>query len=156
MLLDFQDIFALTEEEVGLTDFVQHNIDTGDARPIKTRPCRLPLAQQALADSAIEEMLKVGIIKPSDSPWASGVVMFNKKRSSKMKFCVDYRPLNSLTKKDLYSLPRINESLDLVFWLILVLLLRPAQWILASFPQPLSQTKDCFLHRHWVVAVSSP
>lgn len=151
MLLEFQDIFALTEEEVGLTDFVQHNIDTGDARPIKTRPRRLPLAHQALA--AIEEMLKVGTIKPADSPWASGVVMVNKKRSSKITFCVDYRPL---TKKDLYPLHHINESLDLVFWLILVLLLRPAQWILASFPQPLSQTKDCFLHRHWVVAVSSP
>lgn len=68
VLLECQDIFALTEEEVGLTDLVQHDIDTGDARPIKTRPRRLPLAHQAAADSAIEEMLRTGIIEPSDSP----------------------------------------------------------------------------------------
>ncbi|KAI3375969.1 hypothetical protein L3Q82_016500 [Scortum barcoo] len=59
-------------------------------------------------------MLKAGIIEPSDSPWASGVVMVNKKKSTKMRFCVDCRPLNSVTKKDSYPLPRIDESLDLV------------------------------------------
>lgn len=42
LLLKFKDIFALTEEEVGLTHLVQHDIDTGDALPIKTRPRRLP------------------------------------------------------------------------------------------------------------------
>lgn len=114
VLSEFQNIFALTEEEVGLTHLVQHEIDTGDARPIKTRPRRLPLAHHAAADSAIDEMLKAGIIEPSDSPWASGVVMVNKKKSPKMRFCVDYRPLNSVTKKDSYPLPRIDESLDLV------------------------------------------
>ncbi|KAI4872517.1 hypothetical protein NFI96_007455 [Prochilodus magdalenae] len=114
VLWEFKDIFALTEEEVGLTHLVQHEIDTGDARPIKSRPRRLPLAHQAAADSAIEEMLRTGVIEPSDSPWASGVVMVNKKKSPKMRFCVDYRPLNSVTKKDSYPLPRIDESLDLV------------------------------------------
>lgn len=68
VLLEFEDIFALAEDEVGLTHLVQHDIDTGDARPIKTRPRRLPLAHQAAADGAIEEMLRAGIIEPSDSP----------------------------------------------------------------------------------------
>ncbi|KAI3360380.1 hypothetical protein L3Q82_002248 [Scortum barcoo] len=111
LLWEFKDIFALTEEEVGLTHLVQHEIDTGGARPIKTRPRRLPLAHQAAADSAIDEMLKAGIIEPS------GIIeltMVNKKKSTKMRFCVDYRPLNSVTKKDSYPLPRIDESLDLV------------------------------------------
>lgn len=84
--LEFLNIFALTVEEVGLTNLVQHDIDTGDALPIKTRPHRLPLAHQAAADCAIEEMLRAGTIEPL------------KKRSSKMRFCVDYRPLNSVTK----------------------------------------------------------
>ena len=44
VLSEFKDIFALTESEVGLTHLVQHEIDTRDARPIKTRPRRLPLA----------------------------------------------------------------------------------------------------------------
>lgn len=59
-------------------------------------------------------MLTAGIIEPSESPWASGVVMVNKKKSQRMRFCADYRPLNSVTKKDSYPLPRIDESLDLV------------------------------------------
>lgn len=67
MLWEFRDIFALTEEEVGLRHLVRHEIYTGDARPIKTRPRRLPLAHQAAADSAIEEMLRTGKIEPSDS-----------------------------------------------------------------------------------------
>ncbi|KAI3361646.1 hypothetical protein L3Q82_002011 [Scortum barcoo] len=126
--LEFKDIFALTEEEVGLTHLVQHEIDTGDSRPIKTHPHRLPLAHQAAADSAIDEMLKAGIIEPSDSPWASGVVMVNKKKSTKMRFCVDYRPLNSVTKKDSYPLPPHRRVSGLGVWLILVLLIGSAQW----------------------------
>lgn len=70
MLVKFQNIVVLTEEEVGLIHLVQHNINTGDARPIKTYP-GLPFALQAVADNAIEEMVRAGIIKPSDSPWAS-------------------------------------------------------------------------------------
>ncbi|TKS65717.1 Retrovirus-related Pol polyprotein [Collichthys lucidus] len=102
------------QEGVGLTHLVQHEIDTSDARPIKTRQCQLSMRHQAAADIAIDEMLNTGIIEPSDSPWASGIVKVNKKRSPKMRFCVDYRPLNSVTKKDSYPLPRIDESLDLV------------------------------------------
>lgn len=79
LLEEFRDIFALTDDEVGLTHLVQHAIDTGDAHPIKTRPHRLPLVHQAAADSAIEEMQRAGIIEPSDSPWASGVVLVKKK-----------------------------------------------------------------------------
>ena len=89
VLSEFKDIFALTDSDVGLTHLVQHEIDTGDAQPIKTRPRRLPMAHRGAADSAIEEMLETGIIEPSDSPWASGVVMVSKKRSHKMRFCVD-------------------------------------------------------------------
>lgn len=86
--MEFKDIFALTEEEVGLTHLVQHKFDTGDARPIKTHPRRLPLAHQAAADSVINEMLTAGIIEPSDSPWASEVVTVNKKKNQRMRFCV--------------------------------------------------------------------
>lgn len=145
VLWEFKDIFALSEEEVGLTHLVQHEIDTGDARPIKTRPRRLPLAHQAAADSAIEEMLEAGIIEPSDSPWASGVVMVNKKKSPKMRFCVDYRPLNSVTKKDSYPLPRIDESLDLVAgssWFS-SLDLRSGYWQVPLSPEARPKTAFC-------------
>ncbi|KAL7868740.1 hypothetical protein SRHO_G00101240 [Serrasalmus rhombeus] len=157
VLREFKDIFALTEGEVGLTHLVQHEIDTGDAKPIKMRPCRLPLAHQAAADSAIEEMLRAGIIEPSDSPWASGVVMVNKKKSQKMRFCVDYRPLNSVTKKDSYPLPRIDESLDLVSgssWFS-SLDLRSGYWQVPLSPDAKPKTAFCTGRGLWHFRVLS-
>ena len=56
-------------------------------------------------------MLEQKIIQPSNSPWASPIVLVRKKDSS-WRFCVDYRKINSITRKDAYPLPRIDESLD--------------------------------------------
>ena len=56
-------------------------------------------------------MLKTGVIKPSKSPWASPIVLVRKPDNS-IRFCIDYRKLNSVTIKDSYPLPRIDDSLD--------------------------------------------
>ena len=110
-LLEYADVFSSGPEDIGLTDAVEHTIDTGDSRPIRLPPRRLPIAKQQCEAEEVSKMLKRGVIEPSSSPWASPVVLVTKKDGS-TRFCVDYRKLNDVTRKDAYPLPRIDDTLD--------------------------------------------
>ena len=111
LLDEYRDIFAVHPEELGRTDLVQHHIETGDHPPIRSRPYRVPHAQKETIEKHIEDMLSRDVIQPSTSPWASPVVPVPKPDGSS-RFCVDFRKLNSITKKDSYPLPLISESLE--------------------------------------------
>lgn len=92
-LLQYSDIFVGPDGELGRTDLTAHKIDTGDAKPIKLTPRRLPIFQRDVAEHEIESMLQKEVIKPSNSPWASPMVLV-KKKDGLTRFCVDYRRLN--------------------------------------------------------------
>ena len=81
-------------------------IDTGHAVPK-----RQPFSVNQEIAKLLRDMQESGVIQPSESPWASPVVLVRKKDASH-RFCVDYRGLNSLTKPDTYPLPRIDDLLD--------------------------------------------
>nr|XP_055054004.1 uncharacterized protein LOC129439426 [Misgurnus anguillicaudatus] len=104
-------IFSTSPSDVGQTQLVQHCINTGNAPPIRQRARRLPVSRQTAAEHCLEEMRAAGVIEPSESPWASPVVLVPKKGGS-WRFCVDFRRLNEVTVKDSYPLPRVDESLD--------------------------------------------
>ena len=59
----------------------------------------------------VQQMLTSGVIRPSNSPWASPVVMVKKKDGS-LRFCVDFHQLNASTIKDAHPLPRIDDLLN--------------------------------------------
>ena len=111
LLIKFQDIFLGPDGKLGRTDIVKHTIDTGDSKPIKIPPRRVPLKQKEIIDQEIDKMLKDDIIEPSDSPWSSPVLLCLKKDLS-WRFCIDFRGVNKVIRKDAYPLPRIDSSLD--------------------------------------------
>ena len=113
VVLTFDHLFALNSSELGCTSALTHQINTGDHPPVKQAPRRVPFALRGKVCQVVKEMLEQDVIQPSSSPWASPVVLVTKKDGS-TRCCVEYRKLNSLTKMDVYPLPRIDDSLDLL------------------------------------------
>ena len=105
------NIFMLDDSELGCTSLVQHSIDTGDHHPVKQQPYRTPVIYREKIEKMVADMQKQGVVRPSKSPWASPIVLVPKKDGS-LRFCVDFRQLNALTKKDVYPLPRVEDILD--------------------------------------------
>ena len=77
--------------------------------PIKQPARRLPFVHREQLSNMIDDLNR-GIIQPSSSPWFSLVVLVPKKDSS-LRLCINYRRLNSVTRKDVYPLPRIVDTL---------------------------------------------
>ena len=113
LVLEYAQLFALNPSELGFTDVVQHTIDTGDSRPLRQLPRRIPFALRGKVEEMVEDMLERGVIQHSKSPWASPIVLVAKKDGT-THFCVDYRQLNAVTKMDVFPLPRVDDSLDLL------------------------------------------
>lgn len=111
LLTEYQDVFSTGEFDIGHTDLIRHSIDTQGAHPIRQRLRRSSPEQRTEVERQVKELKERGLIQPSDSAWASPVVLVGKKDGSK-RLCIDYRKLNELTVKDAYPLPRIDDSLD--------------------------------------------
>ena len=112
LFLDHQNVFAKDEFDIRQTNLVEHTIDTGDSRPVKQPPRRMPLAFAGEDHKAIEKFTKQGGIRPSTSPWASPLVMVRKKTGD-VRPCVDFRRLNSLTlNSNALPIPRIQDSIN--------------------------------------------
>ena len=113
LLLNNQEVFGTKEEPFGRTDLVKHDIVTDGSQPIKQHMRRIPFHLRPEADKEVSKMLNAGVIEPSSSPWAAPVVLVRKKDGT-IRYCIDYRKLNDVTKKDSYPLPRIDDSLDVL------------------------------------------
>ena len=105
------DLFSATSLDVGSTNTVLHGIPLVDPTPFRMPYRRIPPAQYQEVRNHLEELKASGIIEPSQSPFASPVVIVRKKDGG-IRLCVDYRKLNSRTVRDAFPLPRIEDSLD--------------------------------------------
>jgi len=110
-LHEYADVFSIGKLDLGETSLAAHQIDTGDARPMRQTLRRQRHHLLDKIDENVQDMLKAGVIEPSCSPWTSNLVVVAKKDGS-LRFYVDYRKLNSVMRRDAYPLPRIDECLD--------------------------------------------
>ena len=113
LILQNRDLFSNKDSELGKTDTVKMQIDTGNTTPIKMRPYRTPIKNREVVDHSIDEMLDAGVINRSRSPWSFPVVIVDKKDGRK-RFRVDFRKLNQITKKNSFPLPLIDDILALL------------------------------------------
>ena len=111
LLSNHHRAFSINAGERGETSLVQMEVDTGDAVHKRQPVRRMPFAVRQEVANQLRDMQQSGVIRSSSGPWASPVVMVRKKDGSH-RFCIDYRHLNSVTKPDLYPLPRIDDLLD--------------------------------------------
>ena len=104
-------VFSKDDMDMGRTNLVKHHIKLTDPVPFKEAYRRIPPQMYDEVKAHIQEMLDLGAIRPSNSPWVSAIVLVRKK-DGRLRFCIDLRKLNNRTVKDAYSLPRIESILD--------------------------------------------
>ena len=104
-------LFAAGKGDLGRTNIVKHQINTGDQPAIKQRVRCYPEACREEDRELIEDMLAIGIIQESNSAWSCPTLLV-KKKDGTTRFCIDYQRLNQVTKVDAYLLPHIEDSLN--------------------------------------------
>ena len=112
-LSKWNHIFSKDITDLGKCDLVKHQIKLDDNEPFKEPHRRIPPALLNEVREHLAKMLQAGAIRPSQSSYSSNVVIVRKKDGS-LRFCVDFRKLNSKTIKDAYAIPRVEDTLHLL------------------------------------------
>ena len=111
MLMEHHHIFSLDKNEIGCMDTAEHIIKLMDDEPFKEQFWQIapPLLEEVWEN--LQDMLDGGAIRPSKSPWCNAIVLVRKKDGT-LWFCIDFRKLNSRTKKESFPLPRMQETME--------------------------------------------
>lgn len=111
LLQSYEHCFAFDLTELGCTDITEMKIDLNRDHPVVYRPYRLSHHERDKVRSMVDEMLEAGIIRESVSNYASPIILVRKK-DGKIRMCVDYRMLNSITVKERYPMPVIEDEIS--------------------------------------------
>ena len=104
------EVFAKSKADLGDCDLLELEIDTKDSPPLSTQPYKSAWKERYIVRDEVQKMIQAGVVKPSNSPWSAAAILVSKKDKT-WRFCVDYRKLNKITTKDVYPLPRVEDTL---------------------------------------------
>ena len=104
----YRDVLS---DKPGRTEAAELCIRTGDSIPVRSHPYRIPPMWKEDVKKQMDQLLELGIIRPSTSPWSSSVVLAHKKDGG-VRPCIDFRAVNAVTEPDPYQMPLIEEILD--------------------------------------------
>jgi len=108
------DLFATGMRDLVGTDVVSHDIDTGDAKPVRKRAYRQSPHMMRELEKQVLEMEEAGIVEPSDSPWSSPCLLIKKSGTNEYRFVNDLRAVNQLTKPIHWPMPTMEDIFDTV------------------------------------------
>jgi len=111
LISQWHEVFSKHDLDVGFTGLVKHGIQLNDCAPFKQRHRKIPHSMYTEVREHLKQLMDSGIVRRSQSPWASNIVLVRKEDQS-LRLCIDYRQLNKRTVKDAYALPRIEELLE--------------------------------------------
>ena len=109
--LHFSNTFSKSQWDLGCCNVIEHVCDTGDATPVTAQLRRTPMQFADQERETLLEMLKAGVIAPSTSEWCCPVSLVRKKDGG-LRWTVDLRELNAVTKKCKFPLPRVDECIQ--------------------------------------------
>ena len=141
LLYKYECVLSVDDYDLGYTDILTHKIDTGSNRPVREPLRRQPPPYLQYIDDEVEKMLAANVIEPAHSDWASNVCLA-KRKDGRLRFAIDFRRVNRLSKPDSYPLPRIDSCLDMLngsSWFCTIDL-RSGFWQVAQDPSDADKT----------------
>ena len=111
LILAFHDIFMLYGNKLGCMSAIEHDIHINNSEPFKEQFRHFPPLFLNEVCASLRDMLDMGAIHPSQSPWCNTVILVQKKDGT-LCFCMDFHRLNMCTKKDSYPLLWIQKALE--------------------------------------------
>ena len=115
LLEKYSDIFSRGDTDLGRTRVVQMKLDTGDHPPVKQKPYKTPFSLRAMVEKQLDDILAAGVTRPSNSPWASPIVVVPKKDGSKRLYVDYHRGVNKVLRSNSYPLPDISNVLSSLY-----------------------------------------
>ena len=110
LIYDHPEVFLLHDEDLRFCNQIKHTIPMTMDRPVYLPHCTIPPQLQGEVHKCLDTLLQQGIIRPSQSPYTSQVVIVQKK-TREICLYVDYCKLNSIMVRDAFPVPRIDEDL---------------------------------------------